>query len=130
MKTTEDLYNARPTSPHLEIYKPQISSVLSILHRITGVALFISLSIISWWMIVWIYSKFDKHYLDIICLCWVIKFSLYCLSYGFFYHLCTGIRHLVWDVGVGFSIEAINKSGWAAVASSLILTVLFWVFVL
>jgi succinate dehydrogenase / fumarate reductase cytochrome b subunit len=130
MKSATELHNARPTSPHLGIYKPQISSTLSIFHRITGVALFIGLSIVSWWLILWIYSKFDKSYVDAIYECWIVKFGMYITSYGFFYHLCTGIRHLIWDLGLGFSIKAVDIGGWAAVVTSLILTILFWVVVL
>jgi succinate dehydrogenase / fumarate reductase cytochrome b subunit len=130
MKNTRELYASRPTSPHLEIYKPQISSVLSILHRITGVGLFIALSTLSWWMNFWIYSKFDKDYLETFCNCWIIRTALYATSFAFFYHMCTGIRHLIWDTGSCFSIKNINLTGWIAVVCALIFTVIFWVCIL
>jgi succinate dehydrogenase / fumarate reductase cytochrome b subunit len=127
-KSTEEIHKARPTSPHLSIYKPQISSVLSIGHRLSGIGLFFMISALSWWFILWVFSRFDQTYLEIFNNGF-IKFLLVLTSYGFFYHLCTGIRHLIWDTGHGFSIKAINYSGWLAVIASVVLTLIFWVLV-
>jgi len=127
-KSTEEIHKARPTSPHLSIYKPQISSVLSVGHRLSGIGLFFMISAVSWWFILWVFSRFDSSYLEIFNNGFV-KFLLVLTSYAFFYHLCTGIRHLIWDTGRGFSIVAINYSGWLAVAASVILTLIFWIFI-
>lgn len=127
-KSTEEIHKARPTSPHLSIYKPQISSVLSIGHRLSGVLLFFMISALSWWFSLWVFNRFDPLYLEIFNNGFV-KFLLVITSYGFFYHLCTGIRHLVWDMGCGFSIAAINYSGWIAVSASALLTLIFWIFI-
>ncbi len=124
MKTTQELHAARPTSPHLEIYRLQISSVLSIFHRLTGIALFGAVSAIAWWMIAWIFSGYNPKYFS--CDCWVIKASLYLISFAAFYHTCTGIRHLVWDAGYGFSVKALHIGGWIAVIVALALTSWFW----
>ena len=127
-KSREEIHKARPISPHLSIYKPQISSVLSIGHRLSGVGLFFMISALGWWFILWVFSKFDQIYLKIFDSSFV-RFLLIVTSYGFFYHLCTGIRHLIWDTGWGFSIRAINYSGWLAVIASILLTLIFWMFV-
>ena len=127
-KSREEIHKARPISPHLSIYKPQISSVLSIGHRLSGVGLFFMISALGWWFILWVFSKFDPIYLKIFD-SFFVKFLLILTSYGFFYHLCTGIRHLIWDTGWGFSIRAINYSGWLAVIASILLTLIFWMFV-
>ena len=127
-KSREEIHKARPISPHLSIYKPQISSVLSIGHRLSGVGLFFMISALGWWFILWVFSKFDLIYLKIFDSSFV-RFLLIVTSYGFFYHLCTGIRHLIWDTGWGFSIRAINYSGWLAVIASILLTLIFWMFV-
>ena len=124
-KNSDDSKSSRPISPHLSIYKLQISSVLSIGHRLSGVALFFALAIFCWCFILWVFSKFEPCYLDILTSPWV-KALLVLASYGFFYHFCTGIRHLVWDTGRGFSIAAINYSGWVAIATSFGLTIIFW----
>jgi len=125
---TDSAARTRPLSPHLSIYKPQISSVLSIFHRITGVALFFAFSMISWWFIFWVFSGFNLYYIDLLNH-WIVDAALYATSYAFFYHLCAGIRHLKWDVGCWFSIKAVNYSGWGAIIISIILTVAFWVFI-
>lgn len=130
MKTKEELYSARPTSPHLSIYKMQISSMMSIFHRITGVALFGALSIIIWWMNLWIFSKFDQQWLHMLCDCWIFKLAIYATSFAFFYHICTGIRHLIWDCGLGFSVKSIHITGKIAIICACIMTIIFWVFVL
>jgi succinate dehydrogenase / fumarate reductase cytochrome b subunit len=130
MKNKQELYSSRPTSPHLGIYRMQISSVLSIFHRITGVLLFGAISVIMWWAILWIFSKFDHSYLDLIKSSWIIQFALFVVSFGFFFHLCNGIRHLIWDIGYGFEIKELHFTGWIAVAGSILLTIIFWVCIL
>lgn len=122
-----EIKKARPLSPHLSIYKPQISSVLSIGHRLSGVGLFFALIIACWWFICWVFSRFDTSYLE--CLNHTgIKFLLFVTSFGYFYHFCTGVRHLIWDLGYCFSIKSINLTGWIAVVFSVILTVIYWLF--
>jgi succinate dehydrogenase / fumarate reductase cytochrome b subunit len=86
------------------------------------------ISAVSWWFILWVFSRFDPSYLNIFSNGFV-KFLLVLTSYAFFYHLCTGIRHLVWDTGRGFSIIAINYSGWLAIVTSILLTLIFWIFI-
>lgn len=119
---------ARPTSPHLTIYRPQISSVMSILHRMTGVGLFVSLSIFCWWEIILIFSNFDAA---------VIEYAYHPLakllailtSFATCYHLCTGIRHLFWDSGKGFSIKQLHLSGWLAIITAALLFAAFWIII-
>jgi succinate dehydrogenase / fumarate reductase cytochrome b subunit len=125
MPSTEDIHSRRPISPHLSIYKKQISSVLSILHRMTGIGLFVGFSAIAWWMVVWIFSKFDPKVFAMINNV-VVRLGLYALSWALFYHLCNGIRHLFWDIGYGYSISVMNKSGWGVVIISVLLTILLW----
>ncbi|ABV73076.1 Succinate dehydrogenase cytochrome b-556 subunit [Rickettsia canadensis str. McKiel] len=122
-KTKQEIYNKRPISPHLSIYKMQISSTLSILHRITGVALFFAVSILAWWLIL---SKYDNNYLYLAS-CYIIKICLVAVSYAWFYHLCNGIRYLFWAIGYCFSIKAVNITGWCVVICSTLLTILLWV---
>ncbi len=125
MKKRAEILSNRPTSPHLTIYKPQISTTLSITHRATGVVMFFALAILSWFVILF---QFDG-----ICDCLktifdplYIKICLYPLSYAVIYHFCNGIRHLFWDVGLGFSIKAVNYTGWLVVILSIGLTIAFW----
>jgi succinate dehydrogenase / fumarate reductase cytochrome b subunit len=118
----------RPTSPHLTIYKKQISSVMSIFHRITGAALFFAIILLVWWFVLLLYSDFPPCLLNIFEY-GIVKIGLYFASVAAFYHLCTGIRHLFWDIGLGFSIPAIHRTGWLAVFVCIILTLTFWLFI-
>lgn len=125
-KTKQEIYDNRPTSPHLTIYKPQISSVLSIMHRMTGIGLFFALSILAWGVILWRFSEFDNSYLQLANSC-IIKICLILVTFSWFYHLCNGIRHLFWDSGYGFSIKMINITGWCVVIASIVMTILLWI---
>ena len=123
--TRQEIYNKRPTSPHLTIYKKQISSVLSIFHRITGAGLFAGLSLLAWYFIILSFNKFDAEYMNL-CKCNLLKIALVLISFSWFYHLCNGIRHLIWDSGYCFSIKAINLTGWFVVVCSIAITITFW----
>ncbi len=116
-----DKYNltTRPLSPHITIYRKQINSVLSILHRISGIGIFLGLSVITWLLILYVYSNFDSFFVSMFNSLW-FKLLLYLTVYATCFHLCTGIRHLIWDIGYGFSIKSVNVTGWIAVILSII----------
>ena len=116
----------RPLSPHLQIYRPQITSVLSITHRFTGVALSVGFLLLVYWLVA--LARGDAAYAAALQLfgAWPVKLVLFLFSLAFFYHFCNGLRHLWWDTGRGFEIPQINASGWAVVIASLVLTVLTW----
>ena len=123
-KTREEIHNNRPTSPHLTIYKKQISSVLSILHRATGVGLFLGLSILIWYFIISTFNECGCEHTEFLQ-CNLLKAALICISFAWFYHLCNGIRHLIWDSGYCFSIKAVNFTGWFVVICSVLMTIIF-----
>ena len=117
----------RPLSPHLQVYKPQLTSVLSILHRITGVALSVGTLLLVWWLIA---ASVGPAYFDIVQGFFgslVGRLLLFGWSFALFYHLCNGIRHLFWDMGRGFELPTVAASGWAVVIVSLALTGIAWV---
>ncbi|MBN9343074.1 MAG: succinate dehydrogenase, cytochrome b556 subunit [Caedibacter sp. 38-128] len=117
----------RPLSPHLQIYKPQLTSVLSVMHRFTGA--FLCLGILG--IILWLYGISSQP----ACFSWLISVSqnfigkvfIFLMLYAFFYHLANGVRHLVWDAGYGFEIKTVYRTGWLVVGSSLGLALLYWV---
>lgn len=126
MKTNEN----RPLSPHLQVYKPQLTSVLSILHRMTGVFLSIAGLLLAYWLVS--LMRGPEVYADAMSLLGsgFMRLVLAGVSFSFFYHLCNGIRHLFWDAGYGFEIEQIYASGWTVVVASILLTVALWAVVL
>lgn len=119
----------RPLSPHLTIYKLQISSALSIFHRITGVGLFFSTLFIAWWFIILIFGDLCNCALKMFE-CGMVRAGLFFISIAFFYHLATGIRHLFWDIGKGFSIKIMTLTGVLALTFCFTFTLLFWLFII
>lgn len=122
-------HKPRPISPHLTIYKPQISSVLSILHRMTGAFLFFSVILLSWLLILTIMqgsgiAPFVKTtaFLDATIDTTLFKLFLLSVAFCLYYHLLNGIRHLFWDAGYGFEIKSMQMSGVFVVALSLFCT--------
>ena len=117
----------RPLSPHLQIYKPQITSVLSILHRFTGVALAAGTLLLVWWLAAAAGSEATFATVQSFIGSWIGRLLLFCWSFALFYHLCNGIRHLCWDAGWGFELPAVHASGWAVVVASAVLTIVAWI---
>lgn len=120
----------RPLSPHLQIYRPQITSVLSILHRISGVVLSFGILVLVYWLAA--AAAGESAYVSAVGVLGSVfgKLLLFGWTLAFFYHLLNGIRHLVWDSGRGFEIHEVYRSGWTVVALSLVMTTVFWVAVL
>ncbi len=113
---------ARPLSPHLQVYRWQISNTLSILHRLTGVALSVGLVALSYWFIALAGGPDSFAAAERVFSSVVGRLFLVGWTFAFFYHLLNGVRHLFWDAGYGFERDARRLSGWAAVAGALVLT--------
>ena len=116
----------RPMSPHMFIYKPQLTATLSIIHRMTGIGLAVGTLFITVWLLAaaWGPAAFD----------WVQWFYGSPLGYlvllGFsvclFYHLCNGVRHLIWDMGYCLEIVDVYRSGWVMLCATAVLTFAAW----
>ena len=116
----------RPISPHLQVYKPQITSVLSIFHRITGVALTFGLILLVAWIFTLSLGEEYFEYFVMFIKSWFGLLILFGFTFALNYHLCNGIRHLFWDAGFGYEIETVHKSGLAVLIVSCVLTILIW----
>jgi succinate dehydrogenase / fumarate reductase cytochrome b subunit len=114
----------RPLSPHLTIYRPQLTSMTSILTRITGNAMLISALLIVWWFLAAATSPEAYALADGFLTSWfgdlVMTFSVL----GLWYHTLAGVRHLIWDNGIGLDIPTAEKMGWAVVIGSVVLTII------
>ena len=117
----------RPLSPHLRIYRPQLTSVLSITHRGTGIVLAAGALFLVYWLNALAAGADSFDHLRTLMAAWYGQAVLLGFSFSLFYHLCNGIRHLFWDVGMGFEIETVYRSGKAVVAVSIALTVATWI---
>jgi succinate dehydrogenase / fumarate reductase cytochrome b subunit len=114
----------RPLSPHLQIYKPQLTSVLSISHRMTGFALSMII-LFSPVIIYFLTNSADTHQVVISLLQnSFIKLIFSLALFGLIYHLCNGIRHLAWDAGYGLDLDSSYKSGYIVLGVSISLTLL------
>ncbi len=117
----------RPLSPHLEIYRWQVSNTLSILHRATGA--FMSLGAVG--LVAWLLALAGgpDSYMRVMPLFGGLPGELLLAAWTFClcYHLCNGVRHMLWDVGVGFDKRVARLSGWAVVGTSTLLTLVIWI---
>ena len=117
-----------PLSPHLQIYRWHISSLLSITHRISGVINLLALTLIFFWLIVLSFGENNYELFLSIINSFFGKFILIGFTWSMCFHILSGIRHLAWDLGYGFEIKTANISGIIVVISSLALTIIFWLF--
>jgi succinate dehydrogenase / fumarate reductase cytochrome b subunit len=119
----------RPLSPHLQVYRPQLTSVMSIFHRITGMALTFGIIALVLWLTAiamgpeWYltYHNLVSHFLG--------RLILMGISFSYCYHFLNGIRHLVWDSGHGFELKTVYRSGYTVLGVSTVATLLIWTFI-
>ena len=120
------MQNNNPLSPHLQIYKWQISSLLSITHRIVGVINFFAITLICFWSVSLLLGQNNYQSVQIFLNTIFGKFLSISLCWTFSFHILNEIRHLVWDAGFGFDLKIAKISGFLAFFGSFILTILFY----
>ena len=118
--------SVRPLSPHLQIYKWQLTMTLSILHRATGVALAVGTILVLALLVALAAGPDSYAAVRGFCGAPLGLFLLLCWSWSLCFHLLNGIRHLVWDTGWGFEIPRAYATGWSVVVLSLVLTAVIW----
>jgi succinate dehydrogenase / fumarate reductase cytochrome b subunit len=114
----------RPLSPHLQVYRPQMTSISSILTRITGNALIVGVLLIVWWLLAAATGPDYFAIADAVVTSWFGDLVLTLSLWAVWYHYLAGLRHLYYDAGKGLEIETSEKLGWACIGGSVILTVL------
>ena len=117
----------RPISPHLQVYRPQLTSVLSILHRITGVALAVGTILLVYWLIAAASGPEVFASAEALIGSWLGRILLFGWTFALYFHLTNGIRHLFWDAGFGFELKTVYASGWTAVALAVALTLVSFI---
>ena len=117
----------RPVSPNIQIYRPQLTSVLSIANRVTGVALSIYAVALVVWLIAAAAGPQAYSTVQAFMQSWAGQVLLFGGTFSLFLHLCGGIRHLIWDAGYGFELRTIYASGWTVVIASVTLTAATWI---
>lgn len=117
---------ANPLSPHLQIYRPQLTSVMSITHRISGVFLSLGTIMLLYWLVAAAVGPDAYADAQRCFAAWPTQILLLGWTFAFFYHLSNGIRHLFWDAGMGFALTSAYRSGYLVIATAVIMTALTW----
>jgi len=117
---------ARPLSPHLQIYRPMLTMMMSIMHRITGVGLYFGIVLLVWWLTA---ASISDGYFDLVQGFfghWFGKLLLFGFTWALIHHALGGLRHLLWDTGRGFDLHLVEWLARANLAGSIVLTLLLW----
>ncbi len=116
----------RPLSPHLQVYNWQITMTMSILHRVSGVILTVGAFGLAWWLMA-VAAGGESYAQAAACLASPVgKIFLFGFSLALVYHLLNGVRHLLWDAGIGFEIPEFYASGWTVAILTVLLTASIW----
>jgi succinate dehydrogenase / fumarate reductase cytochrome b subunit len=117
----------RPLSPHLTVYRPELNMVMSILHRITGMALGGAAVLVVWWLLAAAIEPGYFAFVDGLLTSWIGGLVMLGALASLWYHFFSGIRHLVWDTGAGFALDQVQKGGIAVLAAAGVMTVITWI---
>lgn len=117
----------RPLSPHLQVYRPQLTSVLSFMHRFTGAGLAVGTLLLVYWLVALASGPEAYETARSVIGSFIGRLFLFGWSVALFYHLCNGIRHLVWDMGCALDLEGVYRGGYAVLIGTVVLTLLSWV---
>lgn len=117
----------RPLSPHLQIYRPMLTMTMSIVHRITGAALYFGTVILAMWLIAAASGKVSFDVAQAILGSFLGRIVLFGYTWALLHHMLGGIRHLIWDTGRGFGPEARETFAKLTLAGSIVLTILVWI---
>ena len=117
----------RPISPHLQVYRWQLTSVLSILHRAAGIVLSAGAILLVWWLVAAASGPDAYEGVANFLGSWIGLLLLFGWTASLFYHLCNGIRHLVWDTGQALDLKSTYLGGWLVVGGTALLTVIAWI---
>jgi len=123
---TRERAQTRPLSPHLQVYRWQITMTMSILHRVSGVALTVGALGLAWWLLALAAGGDQYAHAAALIASPVGLVLLFGFSLSLVYHLLNGLRHLMWDMGWGYDIPEIYRSGWAVAVLTVVFTVAIW----
>ena len=124
---TNKLEAERPLSPHLQIYRPMLTMMMSIAHRITGASLAVGFALLTWWLVAVSLGPEAYALVDAFFGSLIGRLLLFLFTGALIHHMLGGIRHLIWDTGRGLDKVSIEVFAWATLISSIVLTVLIWV---
>jgi succinate dehydrogenase / fumarate reductase cytochrome b subunit len=124
---TNKLEAERPLSPHLQIYRPMLTMMMSIAHRITGFGNAVGFALLTWWLLAVSMGPDAYGYVDRFFGSLIGQVLLFLFTWSLIHHMLGGIRHLIWDTGTGLDKASIEVFAWATLIGSILLTVLVWI---
>lgn len=125
--TDSDLPRERPLSPHLQIYTPMLTMMMSIVHRMTGAALYFGTLLVVWWLVA---AASGGAYFELVngfFASWFGRLILFGYTWAAIHHMLGGIKHLIWDTGRGFSLPSAELGARLTLGGSIVLTILLWI---
>lgn len=117
----------RPLSPHLQVYRLIPTMVMSIVHRITGAALYFGTILVAWWLIAAASGDAHFDFVNAVYGSWFGRLVLFGYTWALLHHMLGGVRHLIWDTGAMFDKKTATNMAWATLAASVTLTILVWI---
>lgn len=129
MAETSSGPSARPLSPHLQVYRLSVNMVMSMVHRVTGTALYFGTLLLAWWLIS---AAVGPDYFDYVSACfdsWLGRVVLFGYTWALLHHMFGGFRHFIWDTGYGYDLKTVDVLCWGTLAASLTCTALIWLLV-
>ena len=119
--------NESPLSPHIQIYSWHVSSIVSITHRITGIINMIAMTLICFWLSFLLLGEVSYNFLQNILNTFFGKFIIISIVWSFSFQILSEIRHLFWDIGIGFELKTSNITGLIVIFGSFVLTVMIFI---
>lgn len=119
----------RPLSPHLQIYRPQINMVMSIVHRITGTGLYFGSLLMAWWLFAAATSPAYFDFVNGLFATWLGMIVLVGFSWALIHHALGGLRHFIWDTGAALDIASVDLLSWGTIVLSVLLTAALWLYI-
>jgi len=124
---SNELEAERPLSPHLQIYRPMLTMMMSIAHRVSGASLAVGFALLTWWLVAISMGPEDYACVAAFFGNLIGRALLLLFTWALIHHMLGGIRHLIWDTGAGFSRTNIELLAWLTITGSIVLTILVWV---
>lgn len=119
--------NSRPLSPHLQIYRPMLTMMMSIVHRITGAALYFGTLLLTWWLVALATGPDHFAFVQDVAGSYIGLLVLFGYTWALIHHAIGGIRHLIWDTGRGFNLDGVEWMARLNLAGSIVITIVIWV---
>ena len=121
-----NMQDNRPLSPHLQVYKPMLTMMMSIAHRITGAALYFGMLLLAWWLIAAATGPAYYDYVSEIAGSFLGRLVLFGFTWALIHHMLGGLRHFIWDTGRGFELDTIETMAKVSLVAAFSLTIVVW----